>query len=127
MCTALSGDEVMHVCTWSLVAQHVGKFRLTSQAIMTSAIRDEPLMLLDIMVNNIYTVVGHEQTPDEVNFAAGLHFSGFNRVTGTPRAVDDDLIHNVVTPLMRTCRNINVSTMCLWFGVWSQLVNILFI
>ncbi|KAG1805701.1 CHAT domain-containing protein, partial [Suillus subaureus] len=70
--------------------------------------RDKPLTLLDIMENNspqaefvffsaCHTAVGDEETPDEaIHLAAGLQFSGFKSVIGTPWAVNDALVKYVV-------------------------------
>ncbi|KAG0702257.1 CHAT domain-containing protein [Suillus ampliporus] len=72
------------------------------------AMRDQPIMLLDIMENNAlqaeftflsacHTAVGDEGTPDEViHLAAGLQFSGFKSVIGTLWAVDDAVAKHVV-------------------------------
>ncbi|KAG0691633.1 CHAT domain-containing protein, partial [Suillus ampliporus] len=72
------------------------------------AMRDKPLMLLDIMDNNTpqaefvflsacHTAVSDEQTPNEViHLAAGLQFLGFKSVIGTLWVVDDDVAKHVV-------------------------------
>ncbi|KAG1774496.1 CHAT domain-containing protein [Suillus placidus] len=70
--------------------------------------RDQPLMLLDIMERDIphaefaflsacHTAIGDEETPDEVIYlAAGLQFSGFKSVVGTLWGVDDAVAKHVV-------------------------------
>jgi CHAT domain-containing protein len=77
------------------------------------AMRDEHLTVLDIMEKDIphaefaflsacHTAVGDKETPDEViHLAAGLQFSGFKSVVGTPWEVDDSVAKHIVEAFYR--------------------------
>jgi len=70
--------------------------------------KDEPLMLIDIMENDTpraefaflsacHTAIGDEETPDKViHLTAGLQFSGFKSIIGTLWVVDDAVMKHVV-------------------------------
>ncbi|KAG0699415.1 CHAT domain-containing protein [Suillus ampliporus] len=113
--TTLSGDDATRAGaldalqrnTWVHLACH-GKQDREQPYNSRFSMRDEPLMLLDIMENNVpqaefaflsacHTAVGDEETPDEViHLAAGLQFSGFKSVVGTLWGVDDAVAKYVV-------------------------------
>ncbi|KAG2079547.1 CHAT domain-containing protein [Suillus discolor] len=113
--TTISGDaatragalEALQQNTWVHLACH-GKQDPTQPYDSHFVMKDEHLMLLDIMENHIpqaefvflsacHTAVGDEETPDEViHLAAGLQFSGFKSVVGTLWEVDDAVAKHVV-------------------------------
>ncbi|KAG1753619.1 CHAT domain-containing protein [Suillus paluster] len=113
--TSLSGEEAtqtgalqaLRCNTWVHLACH-GKQDRKKPYNSHFAMKDNPLMLLDIMENDTpeaefaflsacHTAVGDEETPDEViHLAAGLQFSGFKSVIGTLWVVDDEVANHVV-------------------------------
>ncbi|KAG2347159.1 hypothetical protein BDR05DRAFT_905863 [Suillus weaverae] len=113
--THLSGEEATQAGaldalrrnTWVHLACH-GKQDRVQPYYSHFAMKDKPLMLLDIMENDApqaefaflsacHTAVGDEETPEEaIHLAAGLQFSGFKSVIGTLWAVDDATAKHVV-------------------------------
>ncbi|KAG1850077.1 CHAT domain-containing protein [Suillus tomentosus] len=113
--TTISGDAAtragalaaLQENTWVHLACH-GKQDPVQPYNSHFVMRDEDLMLLDIMERDIphaefaflsacHTAVGDEETPDEViHLAAGLQFSGFKSVIGTLWQVDDSVAKHVV-------------------------------
>ncbi|KAG2094535.1 CHAT domain-containing protein [Suillus cothurnatus] len=113
--TTISGDAAtragvlqgLEENTWVHLACH-GKQDREQPYNSRFVMKDQPIMLLDIMEKDIpraefaflsacHTAVGDEETPDEViHLAAGLQFSGFKSVIGTLWEVDDAVAKHVV-------------------------------
>ncbi|KAG0698936.1 hypothetical protein DFH29DRAFT_877650 [Suillus ampliporus] len=100
--TTLSGDDATRAGALDALQRNTWPYN------SRFAMRDQPLILLDIMEKNApqaefaflsayHTDVGDEKTPDEViHLAVGLQFSRFKSVIGTLWAVDDAVAKHVV-------------------------------
>ncbi|KAG1728417.1 CHAT domain-containing protein [Suillus lakei] len=99
--------EALEQNTWVHLACH-GKQDHMQPYNSHFVMKDEPLMLLDIMDKDIphakftfllvcHTAVGDKEMPDEViHLAAGLQFLGFKSVVGMLWEVDDAVAKHVV-------------------------------
>ncbi|KAG2091251.1 CHAT domain-containing protein, partial [Suillus cothurnatus] len=122
--TTLSGDDATQAGalntlqhnTWVHLACH-GKQDHEQPYNSHFAMKDEPLMLIDIMENDTlcaefaflsacHTTIGNKETPDKViHCAAGLQFSGFKSVIGTLWVVNDAVVKHVVKAFYKNMFN----------------------
>ncbi|KAG2342356.1 hypothetical protein BDR05DRAFT_990471 [Suillus weaverae] len=122
--------EALQRNTWVHLACH-GKQDREQPYYSHFAMRDERLMLLDIMENDTphaqfaflsacHTAVVDEKTPDEgIHLAAGLQFSGFKSVIATLWEVDDAVAKHVVKAFYENMFDDGVGVMDCTKAAWA--------